>query len=122
MRPIDADRLKRKLQKVALNAWKLKIKASVESIMNQFIDWINEAPTIEPELTGWIPCKDRLPKDEEEVIVSIHDDSGDSAFDYSSSGWYAAAGEFWVVDNEATMRVTAWMPLPHPYHLEGWKE
>ena len=63
----------------------------------------------------WIPCSTALPKDEEEVIVSIHDDSGDYAYDYSSSGWYAAAGEFWVVDNEANMCVTAWMPLPHPY-------
>ena len=64
----------------------------------------------------WIPCSTALPKDEEEeVIVSIHDDSGDCALDYSSSGWYAAAGEFWVVDNEANMCVTAWMPLPHPY-------
>ena len=63
----------------------------------------------------WIPCSDALPKDEEEVIVSIHDDSGDYAYDYTSSGWYAAAGEFWVVDNEANMRVVAWMPLPKPW-------
>lgn len=67
------------------------------------------------EQPHWIPCSDHLPKDEEEVIVSIHDDSGDYAYDYTTSGWYAAAGEFWVVDNEANMRVTAWMPLPHPY-------
>lgn len=64
---------------------------------------------------GWIPCSTALPKDEEEVIVSIHDDSGDYACDYTSSGWYAAAGEFWVVDNETNMRVTAWMPLPEPW-------
>lgn len=67
----------------------------------------------------WIPCSTALPKDEEEVIVSIHDDSGDYALDYSSSGWYAAAGEFWVVDNEANMCVTAWMPLPHPYREDN---
>ena len=49
MRAIDGDRLKRKAQKVATEAWKMKIKASVEMILNEFIDWINEAPTIEPE-------------------------------------------------------------------------
>ena len=68
---------------------------------------------------GWIPCSTELPKDGEEVIVSIHDDSGDYAYDYTSSGWYAAAGEFWVVDNEVNMRVVAWMPLPTPYREGG---
>lgn len=73
---------------------------------------IEKLPSAQP---GWIPCSTALPKDEEEVIVSIHDDSGDYACDYTSSGWYAAAGEFWVVDNEANIRVTAWMPLPKPW-------
>jgi len=67
----------------------------------------------EPE-PRWISISEQLPEDEEEVIVSIHDDSGD----YTSSGWYAVAGDFWVVDNEANMCVTAWMPLPKPYEKE----
>ena len=48
-RAIDGDRLKRKAQEVATEAWKMKIKANVEVILNEFIDWINDAPTIEPE-------------------------------------------------------------------------
>ena len=68
-----------------------------------------------PSARQWIPCEKELPKSEEEVIVSIHDDSGDTAYDYTSSGWYAAAGKFWVVENETNMRVVAWMPLPEPY-------
>lgn len=47
MRPIDADRLKRKAQKEATIAWKMKIKAPVETIINQFIDWIDSSPTID---------------------------------------------------------------------------
>ena len=62
----------------------------------------------------WIPCKERLPEDEEEVIVSVHY-SGDNADDYTASGWYAVAGDFWVVDNEANEYVVAWMPLPEPW-------
>ena len=46
MRLIDADALKRKSQKVATEAWKLRIKATVEVILNQFIDHINAAPTV----------------------------------------------------------------------------
>ncbi len=78
---------------------------------------LERLPSAQPE-QRWIPCGDRLPKDEEEVMVSIHDDSGDSVYDYTSSGWYAAAGKFWVVDNEINRRVTAWMPLPEPYKAE----
>lgn len=47
MRLIDADKLKRKCQKVATEAWKMKIKASAEVIMNQFIDFIDEADTVD---------------------------------------------------------------------------
>lgn len=45
-RYIDADALKRKAQKVATEAWKMRIKSSVETILNQFIDWIEDMPTI----------------------------------------------------------------------------
>ena len=49
MRLIDADALKRKAQKVATESWKMKIEAKVETILNQFIDWIDEVPTIQPD-------------------------------------------------------------------------
>lgn len=76
---------------------------------------LKKNPSVTPSAQQWIPCEKELPKSEEEVIVSIHDDSGDTAYDYTSSGWYAAAGKFWVVENETNMRVVAWMPLPEPY-------
>ena len=57
MRLIDGDALKRKMQKVATEAWKMKLTASVETVMNQFIDYINEAPTIEPKQGEWIGDK-----------------------------------------------------------------
>ena len=53
-RLIDADSLKRKVQKEATESWKMKIKASVETILNQVIDWIDEAQTVEPA-QQWIP-------------------------------------------------------------------
>lgn len=47
MRLIDADALKRKAQKVGTEAWLMKMTASIETTLNQFIDWIDDAPTIE---------------------------------------------------------------------------
>ena len=49
MRAIDADALKRRAQKVAIESWKMKIETKVETVLNQFIDWIDEASTIQPE-------------------------------------------------------------------------
>lgn len=58
MRTIDADALKNRIQKLATEAWKMKIKASAETILNQFIDFINDAPTVsaqpEPKEGEWV--------------------------------------------------------------------
>jgi len=46
-RLIDADKLKRKCQKTATETWKMKIKASIETTLNQFIDWIDQAEPVD---------------------------------------------------------------------------
>ncbi len=53
MRLIDADALKRKMQKVATEAWKMKLNASIEKTFNQCMDYIDSAPTIEPKQGEW---------------------------------------------------------------------
>ena len=42
---INREKLLRRCQKLATEYWKLKVTASAESIMNQFIDFVKEAPT-----------------------------------------------------------------------------
>ena len=41
---INREKLLRRCQKLATEYWKLKVTASAESIMNQFIDFVKEAP------------------------------------------------------------------------------
>lgn len=67
-------------------------------------------PSAEPQ---WIPCSERLPEDDTEVIVSCTDDSGDSEFSYTTTGWHFKG--MWVVGNERSYFVRAWMPLPNLY-------
>jgi len=82
---------------------------------NDAIDAIMEnQPTEKPE-QHWIPCSERLPEDDTEVIVSCTDDSGDSEFSYTTTGWHFKG--MWVVGNERTYFVRAWMPLPKPYEV-----
>ena len=54
MRLIDADKLRRKVQSVATEAWKMKLEARVETTLNQFLDYIEQSPTIEPKRGRWI--------------------------------------------------------------------
>ena len=64
---------------------------------------------------GWISVRDRLPPANDLVIVSINDDRGDNDYRYTDTGWYLTEGKCWIVDNEATINVEAWMPFPKPY-------
>ena len=70
------------------------------------IDIINEQPK-----TDWIPCEERLPENDEDVLVQMEDDSMMVDFrTASSSGW------FWADNDDLPI---AWQPLPAPYKKEG---
>ena len=72
---------------------------------------IDAQPTI--EAPSWIPCLERLPNNDEEVIVSVEDDRADNIFKYTTTAW--RYGDVWVSDNERICGIIAWMPLPQSY-------
>ena len=110
MRPIDADSLKRKLQMIGIEAWKKRITASVEIILNQVIDIIDALPTVE-NAPQWIPVSKKLPKEAEEYLITLKDSDGDT---YVKKTMYFPDEELWwgIYSSET---VTAWMPVPEPY-------
>ena len=103
MRLIDGDALKRRAQKVVTEAWKMKIEAKVETVLNQFIDWIDEAPTIQSE-PPWIPCSEKLPEVKQKVLVQYADESM-ATKRCNDTGHLA-----WFYSN-----AVAWMPAPDSY-------
>ena len=104
-RLIDADALLRRAKRVATEAWKMKLKAPIEITLNQFIDWINEAPTaaVEPH---WIPVTERLPEKNGDYLCQEK-----LGFLYVDT-WN---GECWNIARSSFGIVVAWMPLPEPY-------
>ena len=63
----------------------------------------------------WIPVSERLPKNDDWVIVTILDERGDTPFKYTDFGWYLEEANCWIVDAEQRKDVVAWMTLPEPY-------
>ena len=68
-------------------------------------------------MSDWIPTKDRLPPNDDWVLVTVADDSGDCEHRYVDFGWSTSAlgSDFWLVDNLLRRDVVAWQPLPEPY-------
>ena len=100
MRAIDADRL-------LTNRMKSKYYHLPNGDIAIPIIDIENAPTIEPE-PHWIPCSERLPDGKEYVLVT----------DYGETNiGRRFCGKWWLDYCGDKMKdVTAWMPLPEPYH------
>ena len=64
----------------------------------------------------YIP-REELPPDNDYVIVTIRDDSGDSPYTYVTiAQYYRIDRDLWIADNDYVCGdIIAWMPLPKPY-------
>ena len=105
-----------------MSAYDVRLDAYVSqrNQVNCDIYTINNLPAVQSE-QRWIPVSDRLPEGQTEVIVSCMDNSGDTGFLYTSSGWMTTDREYWIVDNEINSFVIAWMPMPEPWRGKGEK-
>lgn len=119
MRLIDADALKVDyLFPTTTTGTKCYQYVSMEQIQN--------APTISPE-PHWIPVTERLPEEDYEegdgtqlsdyVLMTVTDTDGNESFvDIGSTQdgtWWSATRGHDIHDG---WTVTAWMPLPDPWH------
>lgn len=116
MRAIDADALEKAISVSHSMIDDYGIKTGYEICMRL----VENAPTIEPERkTGkWIPCSERMPKDEiAYYLVTLVDHDGLLTYgDVDIARWdydrrKGKESWHWCKERE----VIAWMPLPGPY-------
>ena len=114
MRLIDADELKAKVEaevehRVNENDYEFGCNQTLDYVADILID---EAPTIEA-VQVWIPCSERLPDVDVEVLTTT---------DWSEVliAWYRKDGA-WETDEYilANDEILAWMTLPTPYKGGG---
>lgn len=110
-----------------------EIKLRAEQAVATFCEaslTVKKMPTISPKVGKWIPVSERLPEEDEEVLVWLKEkdirgkniriaqlgvhDVEDNNFEYigKKAVWYCG---IYYCDIE---KVTAWMPLPEPYEEE----
>ena len=111
MRLIDADALKRKAQRAATESWKMRVTARIETVLNQFIDWIDNAPSIQPE-QRWIPVTETPPRGRD-LMLKIHDAC--NSFFYYHMGFhdgekYFTYNFFWQRDKD--LEIVGWQLCP----------
>ena len=76
---------------------------------------IDELPSVTPKKDGWIPCSEKMPKQNEYIgnvckcylVQDKYDDMYVAR--YAERGWNPIDTLFFLDD------VVAWMPLPEPY-------
>ena len=60
---------------------------------------------------GWIPCSERLPEEEADVLLSLRSLDVYTGFRANAEGCFYIDGDGYVEYEN----VIAWMPLPEPY-------
>ena len=89
----------------------LKEHESVAKSLNDAVELIHKLR----KKNEWIPCSERLPKEEERVLVCS--DKGD--IEISMGCMFDSTGEFeWYTSGWKFGTVVAWMPLPEPFKGE----
>jgi len=82
---------------------------------NEVVNFLKTRPSAQ----RWIPASERLPTNDDWVIVTILDERGDTPFRYTDIGWYLDVANCWIIDAEQRTDVRAWMPLPMPWRGDG---
>lgn len=96
------------------------LEASLQLAEEQRDYWINRArkseaevqrlnATAQPVSDGWVKCSDRMPKEEQMVIVWAET----PVTEYSKYAyWNESEKQWWGDDEKQIYKVTHWMPLP----------
>ena len=74
---------------------------------------IDDLPSVTPKKDGWIPCSERLPENDEDVLTTNGIGINICWIDTDDHKWRLRNDDY-IMDS-----VVAWRPLPKRYEYEG---
>lgn len=77
----------------------------------QDVDYLKRIYGAEEYNGGWIPCSEKLPDVEADVLLSLRSLDVHTGFMSNTEGYFYVEGEGYVEFEN----VLAWQPLPEPY-------
>lgn len=100
-------------------------QAAIDLLPNDALEWDTNGGYIAPHLARriieelpsaqqWIPVTERLPKEDDEYLITLKDRHGDT---FVKKTMYFSDDDLWW-DISPFETVTAWMPLPKPYEAK----
>ena len=102
----------------------LGLYENANKLANQLVEKIKGKDTNVPSNNGWIPCSERLPDKEVDVLVCFSNDM-DCVIAYRTKMMNANLNDVWVNSSTAyiiSSDVIAWQPLPAPYQPKEDKQ
>ena len=127
MRPIDADKFKKKLLEFSCSLTEqqksyeenMEVEKAREMLgRKRILDDVLYALYKQPTVSEWIPCSKRLPNESDYYMACIYNLEVDE-YDFRKT-WFAHTDDCDIDESGWQVmysfeKVVAWMPLPRPY-------
>lgn len=110
-------------EKLLIEIMQWKMREAGTSDWNRCLDEVEKFIKEFPQVGGWTPVTERLPKDcgEDWVLVQIKE--RDCGFLWIPRVGEERSGKWWLIDDEEPLEdmfeVIAWQPLPEPFKESG---
>ena len=92
----------------------LKFNKHETKLANRILCDIQKVIEKQSKIGEWIPCSERLPEEDTDVLIYTPYDGVNMAYIFDGKWRYTSDDEF--INTVEGTSILAWQPLPEPYH------
>ncbi len=111
---IDEKKLVEVLEDYKNNEWNKTLYTLLPAVVDDCIDFVEN----QSKIGEWIPCSEKLPDSEKEVLITF-DFKGRRSVDIGTIGEdgtaYCYSDEYLTPEGRRYRKAVAWMDIPSPY-------